>query len=308
MTTIKIITIACWIITALALVGLVVWFLTGSLFGGWGGRWSDILHFRFNTGGWEALTGPYEVVGTYKTDAAGIDSIKIDWVAGDVTLAPHDGNDIQITELAQRTLNDNEKCRIGTSGGVLTVSFTEHSIGSVNIPPKRLEVLVPRGLSEDLDNLTVNSVSGRINVDDVSAETLRINTTSGSIDASGSFNTIKLDSISGKITFNNSADGSDVDVNTTSGSFDITGAFKMVNADTVSGKVEITSTAVPSLLDVNTISGNVTITLPDDAPVSVHHSSVSGKLTSDIPVTMGGKDADVQISTVSGNTRIQALG
>ena len=33
MNAVKIATIACWIISALVLAGLVIWFLTGSLFG-----------------------------------------------------------------------------------------------------------------------------------------------------------------------------------------------------------------------------------------------------------------------------------
>ena len=304
MSTAKVITIVCWVITALALTGLVIWFLTGSLFGGWADRWQ----FGFNTGGWEMLTGPYETDGTYNIDADGIDSIKVDWVAGDITLVPYDGNDIQINELAQRKLNDNEKLRISTSGGTLEIRFHENSIGRINMPQKQLEIFVPHGLGGNLDKLTVNSVSGSIDVKDVSAGVLSIETTSAKTYASGTFGNVKLTSVSGNISLNNTAHGSGVGVNTTSGSINISGAFDEVVAESVSGSVEVTSTLTPASFKAETVSGNITITLPGDASISIHHTSVSGRLTSEIPVTMEGRGAEFRISTVSGNSRIQALG
>jgi hypothetical protein len=75
MSAVKIITIVCWVITALVLIGLAVWFLTGSLFGIETG-----LNFnlpKIHIGG--LATGPYEEVGSYTLSADGVSSISVDW-------------------------------------------------------------------------------------------------------------------------------------------------------------------------------------------------------------------------------------
>jgi len=97
------ITIVCWIVAAMALAGLAIWFLTGTVFGlrsdrlngsNWGSRWS----FGLNIGGIDALSGPFEEAGSYTAGTAGVKSINIDWVAGDITVNPYDGGNIKITE------------------------------------------------------------------------------------------------------------------------------------------------------------------------------------------------------------------
>ena len=52
----KMITITCWIIAALALIGLAIWFLTGTAFGFAERNWR--IGWSVGTG-WETLTGPF---------------------------------------------------------------------------------------------------------------------------------------------------------------------------------------------------------------------------------------------------------
>jgi len=361
----RIITMICWIVSAFVLVGVAVWFLTGTMFGirsekwdneGWGLKMLS----NINIGGWEILTGPYESAGTYTQEAAGIDSLKIDWISGEVTVKPYDGDDFKITEFAQRTLGANEKLRISVSGGMLTIKFIE-SGRVLRMPQKKLEVLVPRSLSENLNELNVDNTSGGVIVESITAETIRANsmsggiqidntdstvldvdstsgsltlksayardmklnsmsggvrvsgstaknlncdTVSGRINVSGVFDSSKLSSMSGGITFDNASPESTLNANSTSGSLELSGSFIKVDAESMSGSVTIKSSIVPGFVAANTTSGRITVAIPDEGEISVYHSTVSGRFSSDIPIRVQGRGAQFELSSMSGSIKI----
>jgi len=324
MNTTRIVTIVCWIVSALALVGLLIWLIAGTVFGGLFGNWS--IPFGVNFGGNERLSGPFEIDRTYNVQATEIDSIRIDWVSGDVVVRPHSGNDIVINELAQRELRENERLTYSVSGNTLQINFLERGVIFRRMPSKRVEVFVPYELSDSLNLLSVSTVSASVNITDMSAHTLRGNTTSGSIDVIGDFYIANIDtvsgrielsgaiydadlnSVSGRIAMNSTALGTRVDSNTVSGRMDLNGDFVTVRVGTTSGNVDVVTTVVPDTFNGSSVSGSFTITMPDGADISVRHSAVSGSLSSDIPFTTGGRGAQFDISSVSGSTRIRALG
>jgi DUF4097 and DUF4098 domain-containing protein YvlB len=90
-----------------------------------------------------------------------------------------------------------------------------------------------------------------------------------------------------------------------SGGMDLQGSFGEATLESVSGGISIKSSVVPSSLKAETMSGGITVAVPDEGPVTVSHSSVSGKLSSDLPIVMQGKDAQFRLSTVSGRVRIE---
>jgi len=320
----RIVTIICWIVSALALTGLLVWLVAGSVFGGWFGNWN--VPFGVNFGGSERLSGPFELDRSYDVQVGGIDSINIDWVSGNVDIRSHDGNDIIINEFAQRELRDNERLTYSVSGSTLQINFLERGVSFRRMPSKRVEVLVPYELSESINLLSVTTVSADVTILDINGHTLRGNTTSGALEATGDFilaniDTVSgrigltgviydadLDSVSGRITMTSTAQGAQVNSNSVSGRMEISGDFSTVRLGTTSGRMDITSTATPGTFRSSSVSGDVTITLPADADISVRHSAVSGSFSSEIPVRMEGRGADFDISSVSGSTEIRALG
>ena len=321
MNAMKIITIICWIITAVVLAGLVVWFLTGSVFGLWGDSWDGNWSFGLS---WENITGPFEVQGVHTANTTGLDSISIQWVAGEITVIPHDGNEIQITESAQRELRDDESLTMSTDGGTLTIRFRERGF-SGRMPKKNLEVLVPHELSANLAELLINSTSGSIMVDSFEAAKVDVTSVSGSI---GIYNTVSqnvgLNTTSGTVSLTsvragrldaNSVSGAVavnesfvtmLDLNTTSGSVTASGEFDRVNVGTISGSTTIRSTTVPSRVDISSVSGGMDIYVPNYGEITVSHSAVSGRFSSDVPVIMQ-SGAAYNFSSVSGSTRIHAL-
>jgi len=366
----RIITTVCWLVTGFVLTGLAVWFLTGTVFGFQVETRGFRLPFSLGFGGWDSVTGAYELAGAYGEPAAGINSLEIDWISGMVTVMPHDGADISITEYSRRELRDDETLRFDRSGGTLKIWFRERgAAGNIvigNVPSKQLEVLVPRALYKDLSAFTVDSVSARviadglgagvckvkttsggislsnvssgnfkadstsgtITVTSVSAETMDLHSTSGAIHVNGSsagsldcntssggiivdgaFGYTKLHSSSGRLSLNNTASGSTLNASTVSGSHDLSGAFDAAVVSSSSGRVSFTSAVVPSSLKASSSSGNIDITVPGGAPVTVRHSSSSGRFSSDVAVIMhNSPDAQFNLSATSGNVRILELG
>ena len=344
----RLVTIICTCISAIALTGLVIWFLVAQPWGGGFGGFG----LRVNIGGIggfniENLSGPFQAAGSHSVASEGINAFEIDWVAGEVEIIPHGGLDIIITEFAQRDLADNERFGVSVPGdGSVVISFVQYRGAFRRLPPKRLEVLVPQSIAQDLVRLSVETTSAQINISDISAldfstssvsgvheisnanaPTFRAGSISGRMEISGvAAQDFRASSVSGRITLNN-VTGDGVNVNSTSGSLELrnvnaglldtgsvsgtqelSGAFVRVDSTGTSGRVSIQSSIVPEFLNISTVSGRVEVTVPDDGnPISVSHSSVSGRFSSELPVLMHGADTQFRISTTSGNISIYEL-
>jgi len=313
----KTVTIICWVISALALLGLVIWFLIGGVFG---------FGFDINMG-----LGTFEPAGTYQVSVDEVDSLSIDWTSGAIYIGTHGGSDIQITEFSQRRLRDGDELYLNTDGGTLSIYFTEDmrrgSSRFRNTPTKRLEVLIPHGLAGDFDRFHVDTVSGRVEVrgitaedfvistvsgrielTDITAPTVRASTTSGRIELLAvQGEEIRLHTISGRIVTRDTV-ADHLDTNTTSGRHELSGTFGYVNVWSTSGRIEVTSTIVPERLTARASSGRIGVTIPNTGTVSVQQSTTSGRFTSEIPVTThGGADAQLTLSTTSGRITISEL-
>jgi len=316
----KVITIVCWFIVAAVLLGFAVWFLTGTVFGAGSERWNNIMPLSFNFNGIESLTGPYEIVGTYDFETSGLDSINVDWIAGGVTIKPHDGEKIQLTEYAQRRLNDDEKLHTIVSGETLTIRFREKTRGAmINFPQKKLEVLIPRELIGEMNRLAVETVSGSIDAESVTADFIKLNSISGNITLSYSTaNDLKADSTSGRINVSavtandmgvNSISGAirvsessarAIDCDSTSGSVDVSGEFGRVKLNSISGRIELDNQEQSSTVIADSTSGTLQLSGSFESvkadtmsgsisvkstlvPSSLKADSVSGRITVAVP-------------------------
>jgi len=320
----RMVTILCWVVSALVLTGLLIWLLTSVIFGGWG-LLSDINIFGIGSGRIESLSGSFDVRGVHTESTAGLHSINVKWVAGEVTLTPHDGNEVVVTEYAQRELRNNEQMSISTHNGTLRIEFRERGRVRANMPRKHLEVLVPRELSQNLTNLYVNSTSGSIDISNFETTTMEVNSVSGAIKLSdivsgsveagttsgritgsvlraGRFN---ANTISGAITVSE-ANVTELNLNTISGAMTVSGEFDRIESSTISGGVSISSSTVPGRINSSSISGGVSVYIPNTEEISVHHTAVSGRFASDVPVMMQ-HNAAYSFSSVSGNTNIYIL-
>jgi len=309
----RIVTIICWIITTVVLIGLVAWFITGPIVG-------------FSN--WDAFAGTFEERTTYSIPTDDIDAMNINWTAGRINVQRHHGNDIRVTEFSRRELRDGEEFRINVTNGTVSVEFGSER-GSIlrNTQTKRLEVLIPYEF-DDFEEFTLKTISGRVNVNDLSASTLidistvsgrvevyqihsytlNVSTTSGRIGVyHANVFSANLRTVSGRIEIADS-NARDLEMRTTSGRQYISGGFEYIAARAVSGRIEVISESVPSDLYVTTTSGRISVTVPNEGPISVNYSLRSGRFSSDIPIIMHGiEDAQFRFSSTSGRISIYSL-
>jgi len=325
MNTLRVITVICWSVSALVLIGLLVWFLTGSVFGIGGLNFNNWFS-GINIGNLQSLTGPFENQGSHIEDTTNLHSVSINWVAGEITVIPYDGNEVRVTEFAQRELRDNERMQVTTDGGTLNIRFRAGVSFAGNMPRKNLEVLVPRELSEEMTRLSISTTSGSINVNSFEATTVRVSSVSASIDVSNIIsNDVNISTTSGKITTTSVRAGkldtssvsgdtsiseshiTTLDASTTSGKTNASGEFQRVDVSSVSGSTTIKNTTVPDRINISSVSGSIDVYIPNNGDIAVSHSAVSGRFSSEVPVIMQ-NGAPFSFSSVSGNTNIHVLG
>ena len=321
MSTTKIITMVCWIIVAVVMIGLVIWFLTGSLFGiPTGFR----LPFSIGTN-IELLTGPYKEVGTYEVENSEIGAIAISWISGGVDIKPYDGNTIQLHEFAQRDLKENETLRYEVSGGKLSIHYQQNNT-VVNMPSKKLEIDVPAALAKSLSELsatctsadftlshfkvgtlTISETSGSTSLSDTEATAIKINSVSGSVElTSVKTENLSAGTVSGAVNMRDVSAGS-LTGKTTSGAQNLKGSFGEVNLNSVSGGIALESSQTPTSLTAGTTSGSISVSVPKSDRLSVSYSSVSGMFSSDFPVLLDSGAPQFSFHTVSGGMRVHEL-
>ena len=321
--TVRTVTIVCSIVTVVAICALAAWFIFSPVVG-WAGNWGIVQIGPFGIGGIGG--GRMEARMTYSVPADNINSLYIDWTAGAVYILPHDGNDIQFTEFSNRPLRNDEYLHFRTDGGRLTIDFIQGRVPR-NMQSKQLEVLIPRALSADFQSVDVNTVSGRIDINAVSADRFNATTVSGRIELSGvtaqtlnasttsgristariNAHDVSLRTISGRIETSNTQ-AHNISANSTSGRLELSGDFVSVSARAASGRIEIRSETVPDRITANTAAGRITVTVPDTGvPISVNHSTGAGRFSSQLPMITGVADAQFQLSTASGRIEILAL-
>jgi len=318
----KLVTIICWILVAVILIGLAVWFLTGNLFG-----IKTEFEFgvpAFSIGSFESLSGSFDESGTFTVPPGDVDSLDIDWTAGSVTIKAYDGDTIKVTEFARRSLEDDEKFICGGSGGTLEIKYCTPGL-RFNTLTKKLEVLVPKAAAGRLQSVKVSAASASLRISDIKTTRLSISGASGSAEISNvTADSVSVKTMSGGIRITslaaahletNSLSGgirlADVTAdtliaNTASGGLDLSGAFKDIDAGSASGEIRVSSSINPDRINCHSTSGSITAAIPGGDIPAVSYSTVSGRFTSDIPVITGGGASDYKFSTVSGNIRLKA--
>jgi hypothetical protein len=316
----RLVTIICWCLTAAILIGLVIWFLAGPVFGV---KNSVRITGLFGGVSVRSLTGPYEEAGSYSVKADGIGGLDIDWTAGAVTVTPYDGSDIKFTEYAQRALDDREKLVYKASGGTLAIDYIAPGL-NFDMITKKLEVFVPKALAGKLESLSVTATSADISISGLTVTGLYIDDTSGGVTLDGiRSDTTEVNSTSGIVNIRdttaaelraNSVSGDirltgvtadKLNTSTTSGAHVLNGTFKDINAGSVSGDIKVTGTADPDRITCGTTSGNIVVTIPGNAVLNVDYSTVSGRFSSEIPVKTAGGSASYKFSTVSGSITLK---
>ena len=293
MKTSAIIRIAIYAFIAILLTGILAWGIRGDgLFGGipfngiviGGNNYMSYDDNNYNIGGGNI-------------DAAGIDQVQVDWIAGNVNVRPTDGNQIVLTETSSKDLSEKYQVHWLVQDGALKVKFAEsrvHFTGIFKSLNKELTLEIPRDLALSL--LDVETVSGGVNVGEITADTVDLETVSGSINANGAaMSDFSAETVSGAI----------------KGSVSPTGNASM---ESVSGRIDLAFGLMPRNIDAETVSGAIALALPENDGFRVDYEKVSGNFNCDFEVKLlknaaiykNGQNR-INLSSVSGNLNITML-
>ena len=219
-----------------------------------------------------------------------IDSISVEWTAGEVIIQKGDGNTVTVSENAGFEMNDSQKMRFSQNGNKLKIKFCKPILrwgsGTYNVWSKELTVTLPEKL---YDSVSVETVSASVDIYDLKAKELDIETVSGDITLSGvDVSSLDCESVSGDFDAED-VSAADAAYETVSGSMNFNGTISKVGSfDSVSGNMNL---RLPPdkyyALDMNTFSGKTTVSgnnnvnNDDNRPgaVNISMDSFSGNIT-----------------------------
>lgn len=151
-------------------------------------------------------------------------------------------------------------------------------------------------VSGSLDELSVESVSGNVLVDGLSAQ-----------------RSLKVDSISGNLS-GEKVSADEVELDSTSGNLNLTGEIGSLSMDTISGDGTMASTTIPKEVEFSSTSGDLKLLIPENEGFRAELDTMSGDFSSDYATqkdedvyTYGNGSAKFSADTLSGNFKVTKL-
>ena len=265
-----------------------------------GGRISDLRNTYYDGREWHhgaALDGSY-TGGEIRVPAESITALSIDWVAGDVKIMVTDGEEIVVTEHADRGIPEEYALCVETDN-TLRIRYSNDVWGN-DMPEKDLTVLLPRTVAENLTAVDLSGVSADFAV--------------GKLTVRDAFS---FDTTSGKLEMQSmNAPQAKATVSSVSGNVELDGSFREVKAGSTSGEIDLMLRNAPAAVEVSTVSGEVDAELPAGTGFTLDYSTVSGELECDFPLTKsvdgkyvcGDGACRMEIGTTSGSLSVERLG
>ena len=265
-----------------------------------GGRISDLRNTYYDGREWhhgDALDGSY-TGGEIRVPAESITALSIDWVAGDVKIMVTDGEEIVVTEHADRGIPA-EYALLLEADNTLRIRAS-NDVWGIDMPEKDLTVLLPRTVAENLTEVDLSGVSADFAV--------------GKLTVRDAFS---FDTTSGKLEMQSmNAPQAKATVSSVSGNVELDGSFREVKAGSTSGEIDLMLRNAPAAVEVSTVSGEVDVELPAGTGFTLDYSTVSGELECDFPLTKsvdgkyvcGDGACRMEIGTTSGSLSVERLG
>ena len=200
----------------------------------------------------------YTVGGT--TIASPVEDLIIDWTEGAVNIEYHEGDGIIVSEKADKELSEDNQLRWWLDGKTLRIRYAKAGIRLSFSLNKQLTVSLPDSLA--LQIADIGSTSGRLNIPYLTADEVRLASTSGDIDAVTVAKNLTASSTSGNMNICQDDDIETVKLDSTSGSiFCALGNVNSVNARSTSGGIQLTSWGEAGDADLRSTSGKIHVDL-----------------------------------------------
>ncbi len=198
-------------------------------------------HADLYTSGGTAITGE-------------IRKLDINWIDGKVEIRYH-GGATELTETSQKRTSADTELHWWLDGDTLHVQYCRSGKRIRNGLGKTLTVTLPEGIQ--MEEIDVKGVSCDLALPMLDTEKVVIGIVSGNVMVKGRVGDLRVDSVSGNVTYEASSQG----------------PVKIV---TVSGNVSCAVNGTPDL-KIDTISGNIGVTVEEDRGFILKFSSVSGE-------------------------------
>ena len=248
--------------------------------------------------------------GGFTYEASEITAVDIDWAAGDITLQSGKGT-LSVSESGGETLDEADRLHWWIDGSTLKIKYCESGrISTVSASQKDLTVELP-----DFVDLKIDIASGKIAAENMlNLGVLDVNTASGGVGIEYlSAKEVKIDTASGGVNLAHAVISGAIRINSASGGVtsEILGADS-VRIDVASGGVKLRVNMVNSI-DIDSVSGGVNLQLASpERGAKVRCETVSGTVNIKLPYEKSGKtytiglgDIDVSIDAVSGTITVE---
>jgi len=215
-------------------------------------------------------SGTYTEIGNADIRTSEVESISIDWAAGQVDVEVYEGDTVKLTEEAVG-LSKAQSMRWEVKNGKLKIDYGSW-LSCFSISEKKLRVQIPQSMAS-LEELSIDGASGSYNVSDLNCVNLKVSLASGTLHANNlDTGSTKLSAASGKFFYNG----------------EITDSLKV---DLVSGTAEVALDGfVPRNVDADITSGTCTVYLPENEGFSLKIDKVSGSFQNEFETTSPGKE------------------
>ena len=227
-----------------------------------------------------------------------VENLDIDWTSGPVNIEYHAGSGISVSETANKTLSEDDRLRWWLDGTTLRIRYAKSGIRfSFNLE-KKLTVSLPEGTV--LKQADIGTTSGDLFIPALAADDIRLNSTSGCIDAVTTTLKLYASSTSGNVKVRQDGDIGAVDLSSTSGSVScaLGGSVKTLNANSTSGSVSLDVAGTAEEVKAGSTSGNISPVL---ASVSkADFSSTSGCFSGSVRAFQ-----ELKIHTTSGKVDVK---
>lgn len=278
------------------------------------------------------------VYGNYEEYNAGnceisetVEAVEITWSDGNVVIGTSGGDYLSAYEETKEELTEDMKMHWWLDGKTLHIQYCESgkSFFRFGGGKKNLKVLIPDSIR--LSDVKVSASSAEIEAESLTADSVSISTSSGSILLSCDARQINLDSSSGEITLKQTGESENIKavtssgtasvfaekcskmaVETSSGEVYVTGKiWDELNISSSSGSVTCDMEKLPMKTDIDTSSGKVKMLVPHNPGFEARIDTASGDFDSDFAYVISGDTykygngaADISINTSSGSIEI----
>ncbi len=211
------------------------------------------------------------------------------WISGGVKIAYHPENTILLSESANRSLSEENSMRWYLDGDTLRIRYA--ASGKLNFfnfrnVNKQLTLTLPEDFRGQ--RIQFDLTSANLTAPFLATQEMEITLVSGDVSLTAEANHLKVETVSGKQRLNVSvAKGLEL------------------------SSVSLTIPQLPETCAIETVSGDVALTLPRNAGCTLRFSSISGDLTSALPISasdkkymLGDGQSEFSIDTTSGDLDI----